>query len=378
MMKVHKNYLHKIYIITLILLVFFLFIVGCDHQKSIQKPIAKKESIVERLKPLELKENQFEKVVGWLNNEKILYITQQNKEYLVKSYQLDNGDSEILFQSKDPVKNVIISPDYSKILVQTAPLTYLAKLFILDLNGKTIFSQEIESFDLAFDWNEINPQKIAISVFFEDWSYKINILDLDTFDISEHSYTDPFIKWFGNNTILLQEWSKNDIRLTAPLVSMSLNNPKNHQTLFKKIYQFDTSKQYLMTITVGSNNKEKAIYHFYNQSMEEEYTFQAPHLSQFNDWLVPYYDFKHKYKFLSFIPYESGSIDEYEKEYKLVSYDISRRDEKVIMEHLQNEPISCSPNGEICLYGFQFEKLLDLINKRVIPLVEFKENKKSS
>ncbi|MGE8204507.1 hypothetical protein ACQKP0_08070 [Heyndrickxia sp. NPDC080065] len=370
--KRHKHY--NLIVSTLFLLILFLLLSGCEQQKPKEKLVQKKETLIKEMKTLKLPKEQFEKIVGWLDDETLLYTIHQNKESLIFKYHLITGKSDLIFKSEKPIKTVVISPDHSKILVQTSPLTYLAKIYILDRSGKTLFAKEMESYDLAYDWNERNTQFLAISVFFEDWTFKVFILNLNDSSISEYDFSDPFIKWFGKDTILSQVWDKKDIRLKAPLVSYSLNNIDKQTTLLKNIYHFDTLYNFLFTITVDSDNNEQARYHFYDHSLKEVYSFHIPHLSQYNDWLIPNYDFSEKEnRFLTFVPYESGSIDEYEQHYKLVSYRILNKKEDVLFEHLQNEPITCSPNGEVCLYGFQYEKILDLKTKKIVPIVEYKK-----
>jgi hypothetical protein len=47
---------------------------------------------------------------------------------------------------------------------------------------------------------------------------------------------------------------------------------------------------------------------------------------------------------------------------------LNRNEKKSIMEGLENEPLSCSPDGDLCLYGYYFEKLIDLDRKIVLKL----------
>ena len=48
---------------------------------------------------------------------------------------------------------------------------------------------------------------------------------------------------------------------------------------------------------------------------------------------------------------------------------VNRNEKKTIMEGLENEPLSCSPSGDVCLYGYYFEKIIDLESKIVTKII---------
>ncbi|MGE6259009.1 hypothetical protein ACQKCU_14055 [Heyndrickxia sporothermodurans] len=374
-MKKKKHFIY-LFSITFSMLMLAIFIGGCDNRKTNQKPMKKNEVHAEQLKKLKIDENQFDRVIGWLNNDTIIYIKKHDKEYQVFKFQLVSGENKLLFKNKNPIKNVVISPDHTKLLVQTALHTNLAKLFLLDSNGKILFTKEIKSFDLTYEWNDLNPQRLAISVFFEDWTFKVYTLNVNTFKFTKESFSDPFVKWFGKDIIIYQKMDNNDIQLNAPLHKVSINHPYQQNNLLDSIFHFDTFHQYLMAIKIPSENNNKAEYQFYDLSMNKKYSFQVPHLSQFNDWLIPNYDFLIKDPmFISFVPYNSEAIDEYEKDFKLISYNLKNKNKRTLFEHLNNEPISCRQNGDLCLYGFQFEKMIDMNQNKIMPIVEFNKEK---
>ena len=76
-------------------------------------------------------------------------------------------------------------------------------------------------------------------------------------------------------------------------------------------------------------------------------------------------------KFLTFQPLRSGEADLYDEKFQLVSYPLEGNGEgKIILDQAENEPLSCSPDGKFCLYGFYMENLLNVQTKEIIPLLE--------
>lgn len=317
-----------------------------------------------------IKEDSFQKIVGWLDNSTVVYLAEENNRTNIYRYNLLDGQEQILFTSDAPIKNVVIGPDKKKLLIHSATLTYLAEIKVINLNGKVLFSRKVPSYDLSFNWNVENPELILTTVFFEDWSYQVHILNVKNQTFTKYEIADPFVKWFKKDEILIQDWKDNEMHFFSPLQSYSLSDSQKAKTLFQGIYQFDTFPSHLLTITIPKNHKDYAMYHFYNQELSELFSFEVPHLSQFDNWLVPNYDFMGN-QFLTFVPTESGSVDEYNGTFQLIKYNIQTKDKKMIVEGLKNQPISVSPDGTKCLYGNQLEQLIDLNKGKIKPIVEY-------
>ena len=61
--------------------------------------------------------------------------------------------------------------------------------------------------------------------------------------------------------------------------------------------------------------------------------------------------------------------DMYDEEFQLMKFDADANQVQEIMGGLKNEPLSCSPDGSYCLYGYNFEKLIDLNKKKIMKLI---------
>jgi hypothetical protein len=178
------------------------------------------------------------------------------------------------------------------------------------------------------------------------------------------------LKWVNANKIAYLNWDTNSQSLFAPLVAHSLTTGKD-QSLFPKIYQFSTFTNMYLTITINENEKTEAIYSFYDQKLRQIYSFKIPQLTKYSDWLVPYYDYIVKNKlFFTFKPLKSTSEDSYSQGFQLVSYNLKNGKSSILLNGMNNEPILISPNGEACLYGNRFEKLIDLNTKKITELVK--------
>ena len=66
---------------------------------------------------------------------------------------------------------------------------------------------------------------------------------------------------------------------------------------------------------------------------------------------------------------EQGEADIYDSGFDLVRFHLDSGKEEVIFTGIVNEPLSCSPSGEMFMYGYQFEKVLNIETKEIIDLV---------
>ena len=317
--------------------------------------------------PLTIKKGQFNAIRGWLNNETIIYQTNVEQGSSVYTYNLFTGETKLLFESEAPIATVLANPAGSKILIHAAPSTYEGEITIIDLEGQELMKKKLEAFDFEFKWNPYDEDTLLISLFTENWDFTTLQLNVVLKEMSEVSLKEPFAHWVDENDVLYLNWS--DASLFAPLMKKSLVNASETMML-NEIYFVETIKNLVMTITVNQEQKEQAVYSFLTSDFHPLSSFSIPHLARFSDWFIPFSSFDSDNHFFTFKPLYSTDVDEYREGFQLISFDILEKKEMVLLEDMKNEPLSCSPNGKYCLYGFYLEKLIDVEMKQLIPLVD--------
>ncbi len=320
--------------------------------------------------PMAVSNGEFFKGVGWLTNDTVLYITNQGQSSSVFRYHFPTGKSELLFKSEYPIVTVQISPGKKYLLIHSSPSTYKGTITVTDLKGHVVWSESIPSYELSFEWNPYNESEILISKFNEDWTFQVFLVSLDTRSVKQLSVPQPFMKWMDKDHIAYLNGDQASPSLFAPLVVKSLADQSVH-TAFSNIYQFSAFKERTMTITVKGQDQSQAVYTFFDPKNRQLDAFSMPQLSQYSDWLVPFYDYiEAKDQFLTFQPVKSGEADAYRDGFQLVSKLLTEKKSAVLFQNLKNEPLSCSPSGETCLYGTSLEKLMDLKAKKIVKWVK--------
>ncbi|MGG5255062.1 hypothetical protein ACQYAD_16645 [Neobacillus sp. SM06] len=360
------------------LLVLLFFLSACSTQQGTKSQPGKQQQGSQQPKdtstgssnrwkiPMAVSNGEFFKGVGWLTNDTVLYITNQGQTSSVYRYHFPTGKSEIVYKSDYPIVTAQISPGKKYLLIHSSPSTYKGTITVTDLKGHVVWSESIPSYELSFEWNPYNESEVLISKFNEDWTFQVFLVSLETRSIKQLSVPQPFLKWIDKGHVAYLNSDQANPALFAPLVVKSLADQSVHP-VFSNIYQFAAFKERVMTITVKGQDQSQAVYTFFDQKNRQLAAFSMPQLSQYSDWLVPFYDYiGAKDQFLTFQPVKSGEADAYNDGFELVSRLLTEKKSAVLFQNLKNEPLSCSPSGETCLYGSSLEKLMDLKAKKIV------------
>jgi hypothetical protein len=318
--------------------------------------------------PIVIPAGEFNRGIGWLSVDEIVYMTNSQNGSILYIHDLKNGLSKKLYESEYPIISSVISPDNKNIIIHSSPTTYEGLITIINNQGKSLFTETFPSVEIVFEWNRNSPGQLLITTFKEDWSFTNYLFNMDKMAYHQVEIRKPFSKWTGKNKLAYLDWNENDISLLAPLVQKELN--QDEDVLKNKVYYFDSFLDKMLVISVNQL-EQLANYQFYTHDMAEVKSLKLPILTNYSGWIIPYYDLISDQKhFLSMLPYESENADNYRDGFQLVSFDLESNKKEVILDHIENMPITCSPDGRYCLVGYQFEQILDLQNKTLIPLFE--------
>ncbi|WLR56351.1 hypothetical protein LC048_05370 [Mesobacillus subterraneus] len=321
--------------------------------------------------PIEMGEQEeFYKSAGWVSDSEILYISNKgDSTSLLYSYNLGTGKASLLYRSEQPIITAIPSPEKTKVMIHSAA-SEEGILIVIDLSGKELYSTSIQSYELTFEWNPFDENLIEVSAFTEDWDFNSYLLDLKSNNLKEIKLPEPFVRWISEDDLVYQEWDEDGISLKAPLRIFSLKGNKT-ETLVEDVYQFDSQGPYLMAVKVNEEeNQESGLYAFFRNGGKSVGSIEAPFLTSFSGWVVPFYDLMENGKnFIYLRATEQGEADLYDRGFDLMRYHLDTGNDEVLFTEMANEPLSCSPSGELCLYGFQFDKVLNIETKEIIDLV---------
>lgn len=387
MLDTQSTYQGKFLFLFFIMMATLFLITGCeqpekaemqqkkDQETETSEPSAPPDNAENKsVKPIRIKEGEFQGANGWLSDDKIVYTVNEGEAFRVFSYNLFSGDQDLLYESSYPIASVTVSPAGKYILIRTSPGTYEGTLTAIKANGKVVWEKNISGFDFAVEWNPYHEESLLIASFTEDWDFTSYHIDIAKGTSEELNLREPFAKWGDSKHLFFLDWDNENPSLFAPLIKQSIDG-NNETQVEADIFQFDAAKDRLMTITVPADQSDQAMYTFMDNDFRKLSSISLPHLTRFSDWLVPYYDWTPQ-GIITFQPLYSAESDMYAGGFQLISVDSETGDKEVLLEDMENAPLSCSPNGTACLAGFYLEELIMPDRREIFRLVE--HNDKSS
>ena len=353
--------------LIMLMMLCILWLAACQSAETQNSPSEKVNAVKKEVQANHLPADGFIENVGWLSNSDILTVRDEGDVTSFYSYNLYDGRSEKIYEVNSSYVSASISPDMKKIFIHSSPVSYSAQVTIIDETGEVQFQKDVPSYDLTHSWNRFNEDVLLMTSFSEDWSFQVYEINLEKKTMDAIEVEQPFVQWQSKSSILFQDWSSDELSVSAPLISQNILDNEKEMIVEDSVHfnQFDDS---LLSVHSGED-KGPFTYQFIHPNGEIQSEFTVELLSRYSDWLIPYYDMIEKdARLITFVANEPGSFDTYTGTFSLKSWDTVSGKEKVLFEELPLEPIQCSPDGESCLYGNQLEKVIDLKEPNIVQL----------
>ncbi|WP_142384815.1 hypothetical protein [Bacillus sp. M6-12] len=336
---------------------------------GVQKANSKNES-QELIEPVKLKSAVFDRFIGWTSNTTAIFITKEteNHSFEVREYDIWNGKENVLYSKKNPIITVSISPRKSFLLIHTSSSPEKADIEIISRDGHSLYGASISSSEISFEWNMNDEEKLLVTSFFEDWTFTNYLLNAKQKTIVPINIPKPFAQWSGPDEFLFMDINKNQQHMEGKLLKKKLYGNEVHEVV-KSIIQYRKLNKNLMIIQLDQD-KTSLEYKLIGDSGNTQLLFQKPLTWNNDEPIIPYWEIVEKKRtLLTFLSGDSG-----EELTNLVSFDWNSKQQTVIVENAENAPLQCNPDGNLCLYGYQLEKIIDLHAKKVFDMVEARKD----
>ncbi|QUW22252.1 hypothetical protein JSQ81_01250 [Sporosarcina sp. Marseille-Q4063] len=345
--------------IALVFGMAILLLVSCENTSN---PTEKKEYPPEEVevelddfKTLEAESSKFHFVAGWLNDSEIVFVEKEDSDYNLKTFNVNTGEIYTLFKESMIIVDAIIHPNKEMILLHTSTNSTSANVKMISLEGIVLDEISIASSELAIEWNDLDPNLILLTAFYQDWTYDVFLFngreELKTLELE-----DPFPKWLGSQilTVHIPEHPLDGGSLHLYDWASEIIEPLPYDD----IVHFDTYKNSLLIVQIVNG---KAEYEIIDQEGSILNKWTLPAVSNYSEWVFPDLSWIDNETIITLATKGGGELDNLSEPFMLVKLEAG---EQVILSNDSNlTSLKCSPDGEKCLTGNSSEKLIDIVEQ---------------
>ena len=302
-----------------------------------------------------LDNNAFHSVVGWMSNEDIVFIIAEKGQWLVRNYTISTNSWRTLYTTTTPIIQATIHPSKEIILLHSSKDSSSAEIQFLHKNGFVSQSLSFESAEIYMDWHPTNPNLVVFTSFYEDWTYNTFVYDGATQDLKSIEIENPFVKWYDEENLMVFRWSDSGLD-GSELLLYSLKNGSLESTGKDKILDATNIGEAMLYVQINEENKQFE-YLLEGLKSNKKFEWVTPAVSNYSEWVTPSISIISPTELILLNAKESRNQDD-SSQISILS-NISLEGQKTFGE-IDDQPISCSPDGAICIGGYAKENWIQL------------------
>lgn len=336
------------------------FLVSCENTSNktfeIEYPSEEVENKAAVFQTLEVESSKFHFVVGWLNDSEIVFVEKEENDYYLKTFNVNTGKIDTVFKESMIIVDAIIHPNKEMILLHTSTNSTSANVKMISLEGIVLDEISIASSELAIEWNDLDPNLILLTAFYQDWTYDVFLFSGQEEELKTLFLEDPFPKWLGSQilTVHIPEHPLDGGSLHLYDWASEIIEPLPYDD----IVHFDTNGNSLLIVQIVNG---KAEYQIIDQEGTVLNTWTLPAVSNYSEWVFPDIAWIDHETIITLATKGGGELDNLSEPFMLVKLEAG---EQVILSHDSNlTSLKCSPDGEKCLTGNSSEKLIDIMEQ---------------
>ena len=297
-----------------------------------------------------LDNNSFHSVVGWMSDNEIVFIIAEKGQWLVRLYNVSTNSWQTIYTTSTPIIQGMIHPSKELILLHTSKDSSSAEIQFLHKNGFVLQSLSFESAEIYMDWHPTNSNLVVFSTFYEDWTYNTFIYDGARQELTSIELENPFVKWYDEENLMVLRWSDSDLD-GSELYLYSILDRTLKSTGRGKVLDVTNIGGAMFYVQINEENMQ------FEYSLEElngtgVYKWVTPAVSNYSEWVIPSMSVVSPTEIVLLHANESRNQDEVGQKSILSKISLDGQQD---FGEIDEQPISCSSNVEICLGGYEKE-----------------------
>lgn len=360
--------------VTLLLICCCLFLFACGSQQSngTEEPEEHPpDSAGNGLTPLDINYHNFQKVVGWLDEQKVLVHLGDGEEHELVSFDIFSGESQQIYKDDSSILTVEINQSRDKILFQEIKDDQSVFRVI------TVDGIKIQSTDFGYtsyvnlNWNPTNDNSVFISHYNYDHVEETETILVYIWTIDDNAFTVKNIpslspRWYSENVYLYID----ELHASALYIG-DIREEQEDMVINRDVSNFFLNQDtFIGLVESDILDTEALLFHEYPFLVGDN-VIRIPKVTS-NDYPVKpnLTQSTRNGKIYGVIPDYSFSLDEELGEYTLSHLDFENESVQEIMALPEDAPIALNPTEEYLLYGWRLENIISLSDPELFELIE--------
>ncbi|MDT8861719.1 hypothetical protein N0O92_15990 [Alkalihalobacillus sp. MEB130] len=310
-------------------------------------------------------------VVGWFDDNRVLYLVEQEEQSNLYLYHLLTGETTSFLEVEGWIMDVRPNADYSLFAFQHVTLENETHLVVMNDRGEILQTIKDYGEEYVIYWNPYDLGTFIMVAYLPDWefdTYVVNVADAKIKDIFlEQSY----IQWISANQVGYLKWEELEPHFQAPLYEVNVDSGDMKKWKDAVIAYMSFPDELSLSVTVETVYDLYSTYTFYKE--QEPYRqIEMPILNTYSEqWWIPFYSYDDKHGIFYYLrPKYSSDFFSYTDGYELFAYNVEADAEERLTTVERQVPISISPEGSFLLVGERLGNVIDIKEGTLVPLLE--------
>ncbi|MCO6017382.1 MULTISPECIES: YqgU-like beta propeller domain-containing protein [Carnobacterium] len=360
------------YRVLVLFLLISLFLVGCHPTKKIDdtKKQASKETVT--LKKIPIETDSFKKVIGWLNDEEVLIHCGYEFKDVLYRFNVKTGKLHLIYQPNALILIALLSPDQTKIFIQLAHEKD-SEIQVINLSGEKLQTKTVDTMGyLNVSWNPVSLDQIFLSYYQNENKIVVSNWDIGKNTTKEVPSDTLNPVWYSENLYVYVN-NQNDFLLKKGELYLGDIRTGESTHLRNQVSGFYLNQDSLVMFTPSDFNDNDLLVSYQYPFMVDKGFLEVPKMTM-NDRLVfPYLtQLERKSAIYGVLPKETVHLELTAGKFHLAKLNFEKRKVETIVDLPDNAPILISPDGKSMLYGWRFESIINLENKKIDSLLKDK------
>lgn len=294
-----------------------------------------------------------EEVFGWLDNETVVF----SSHNVLKSHHLFSGKESVIYQTSGAITDVQVNQAKKQLLIQSAAENEGMEISLVNFKGGLLFSYQFKGYEFHTAWNPLQPDLIFLTAFNEDWTYTTFFIHAGQNKIEQLTLQIPFANWASEDSLEYIKWNNEEPETSAPLYRYNLTNGKEKK-IYDDVVAFEVFSGVRMAVKEPSAGDQGEFLFSEIESGSPLSQYFQPLLTDYSSWDPGEYDYNNKSK--SFYLFNQN---------QLKKINVESGEDQIVYSNIAMEPIKLSPDGTYALYGYTFDQVISIPDKKIVNLM---------